>query len=78
MLLKLFTNINGCILDLPKYSIFGESNTGAASKVKSPCNLDFDTIYLCLGVHYSLRGCLFVSSVPVVIKLVVNYVFCTE
>lgn len=40
MLLGLFKNVNGCLSDSPKIVYFGEFDTGAALKVKSPCNLD--------------------------------------
>ena len=39
MLLGLFKNVSKCVLNSPKIGLFGESDTGATSKVKSPCNL---------------------------------------
>jgi len=38
MLLDLFKNVDGYMLDTPKVVHFGESNTGAATILESPNN----------------------------------------
>uniref|UniRef100_A0A0V0HHF8 Putative ovule protein n=1 Tax=Solanum chacoense TaxID=4108 RepID=A0A0V0HHF8_SOLCH len=38
MLLGLFKNVNECVSDSPRIVIFGKSNRGLTSKLKSPSN----------------------------------------
>jgi len=54
MILRLFTNVAGCLLDPPKAVHFGGSDTGAATVLESQSNKGFNNLLCCFSCKFAL------------------------